>query len=54
MGENARFTKFTKAEYDELYQKLVDKEFSIPYDLELANKEDEIVVARVTVTVVGN
>ncbi|HHX81250.1 MAG TPA: BMP family ABC transporter substrate-binding protein [Acholeplasmataceae bacterium] len=54
MGENARFTKFTKAEYDELYQNLVDKEFSIPYDLELSNKEDEIVVARVTVTVVGN
>ncbi len=53
MNENAKFNIFTKAQYDAVFKDLVDGKIVIPFDLTKANKENELIVSKVTVTVVA-
>ncbi|NLD25994.1 MAG: BMP family ABC transporter substrate-binding protein [Acholeplasmataceae bacterium] len=49
----SRFTTFNQAAYEELFADLVAEQFSIPYDIDKANKENTLNAPKVSVTVVG-
>lgn len=49
----SRFKTFNKTMYDALLAKLAAKQVNIPYDLALSGKENQLVFAKVVVTMVG-